>query len=194
MSQQPPGYPPGPPQQPPGYPPPPGMPPAGPPGQYGPPPGAPGAPGYGAPMGPPPPAKKSSKTCWIVAAVVGGLVLLIILAFVVLGAVIFNTVTAPADATNAYLADVKAGNASAAYDRLCQAQKSSMSPSEFSKILSDEEERTGKITAYNVYSVEISNGVATAQYSLTRERGSNNYTVTLLEEGGSWKLCTFSVR
>lgn len=203
MSNQPPGYPP--PGQPGGYPPPgqPQTPPSAQPQGY-PPPGQPQTPPYQfqqAGAQPPPggyqppvqPAKSSTgKTCGIIAAIVGGLVILGIIGVVVVGKVVVDAVTAPADQVNAYLADVKAGNASAAYERTCRSFKSKYSNSEFARILDSAEDAQGKVTSYNVFSTNVTGNTATVSYTLTREKASNTITVLLEKEGEDWKLCTFS--
>lgn len=204
MSNQPPGYPP--PGPPAGYPPPgqpPGYPPPGQPAGY-PPPGQPQAPPYqgqyaGSPPPPSgyqppvqPPKSSTGKTCGIIAAIVGGLVILGIIGVVLVGKVVVDTVTAPADQVNAYLADMKAGNASGAYERTCKSFKSKVSLSEFNRILESAEDAQGKVTSYSVFSTNVTGNTATVSYTLTREKASDTITVLLEKEGEDWKLCTFS--
>ncbi|RIK10150.1 MAG: hypothetical protein DCC49_04135 [Acidobacteria bacterium] len=139
------------------------------------------------------PAKSSTgKTCGIIAAIVGGLVILGIVAVVLVGKVIVDTVTAPADQVNAYLADMKSGNATAAYERTCRSFKSKYSYSEFARTLDAAEEAQGKVTSYNVFSSNVTGNTATVSYTLVREKASDTFTVLLEKEGEDWKLCSFS--
>lgn len=186
MSDQFPGYPP--PDQPVGFPPrgqsqmPPYQ------GQYtGPP---PSSGGYQFPVRP---AKNSTgKTCAIIAAIVGALAILGLIGVVVIGKLVIDSVTAPADQVNSYLADMKAGNATAAYERTCRSFKSKYSYSEFARTLESAEDSEGKVISYNVFSSNASGSTATVSYTLVREKASGTFTVTLEKEGEDWKLCTFS--
>lgn len=171
-------------QVPPSYPPP--QPP--PPQPYGAPP--PGPPSYVQPTQ----ASKGStgKTCAIIAGIVAILAILGVVAVVIVGKLVVDVVTAPADQTNAYLADLQSGNTTSAYSRLCSAFKAKHSLDDFEEAYDSAIQKNGSIRSYYVYSTNITNETATAEYFLEHREGSESYRVTLVKEGDKWLLCDFT--
>ncbi len=168
-------------------PPAPGVPPGA--GPWQPPPGPPGAPVPGWPGQPP---AKKSHTLRNVLVVVGAVVLLGIAAVVVAVVFFVKAVTGPADATNDYLAALKANKTSEAYSHLCRSLQDEIGSEEFVGIIRKERERNGPIVSYNVHSTEIVNGRGRTEYTLKRRRASSDIQAGLVKEDGEWKLCQFS--
>ena len=114
---------------------------------------------------------------------------------VAIGAVVVavGAFTKPADATNAYLRDVRAGQYAAAYSHLCTARRDERSLAAFRAQLQGAGPQN-QIDRFNVYySVVHGNGrTATTRYTLNRVLTRERWEVDLVKEGGQWRLCHFT--
>ncbi|MEV6601521.1 DUF4878 domain-containing protein [Actinoplanes sp. NPDC051346] len=99
--------------------------------------------------------------------------------------------TGPASqATDEFVADLKSGNADAAYGRLCASTRSKFSRETFVQGLSGQPQiRSHKIVGVNVSNL---NGrvSATVTAKLTLDTGFvDQHTFALVKEYGQWKMC-----
>lgn len=157
---------------------------AGPPGQY--------------PVPPPvsTPPKKQRWVWWLVAAVAAGWVLLIagIVALVIFFISFLSHNVGPArDATNEYFAAIKAHDWATAQDHLSASLRAAVKPADLQATWTRREQADGPIDRFTITntSVNTTNGRSTATVSGTlyyTGGASDPKTVTLVKEGGVWKL------
>lgn len=148
---------------------------------------------WGAPPAPPP-APRRNRTTRTVLIIVGAVLAVCCLGGVGGGFLLYRTVdgaTAPArSAAVAYLDDLRAGNYPAAYGRLCNEWRGSVSQEEFTRDRSAEP----KIKSYSVQGVNVSNSngevTATVTARITPETGAESTnTLALRKEDGDWRVC-----
>jgi F0F1-type ATP synthase membrane subunit c/vacuolar-type H+-ATPase subunit K len=106
------------------------------------------------------------------------------------GFLMYKTISAaseaPRAATHAFVADLAAGNTTAAYDKLCTRSRGRYSPSQFADAVAGQPRPTkAKITGFSV-----SGDTAEIQTTLTLADGaSRGQEFRLAKEGGAWKVC-----
>ena len=124
---------------------------------------------------------------------IGALVVLIGLA--VGGTVLaVNTLTKPADATNAYLRALQRQQFPVAYSHLCDARRRETSRATFVDEQRNRVQTDGAISEFNVYwSFVSSDNHATARYTIDRNLlNRQRLEVDLVRENGTWRLCHFT--
>jgi len=155
------------------------------------PPGAPPAWNAPAPPGPQGPPGKRRGWAWLWALIVG----LVVLTGVAIAAVVVavSAYTKPADATNAYLRDVRDGQYAAAYAHLCSATQNRTSLDEF-RAQQRSSTAGDQIDTFDVYYSVIhgSGNTATTRYTIQRFFTRERWEVDLVKENGDWRLCTFT--
>jgi len=141
--------------------------------------------------GPPP---KKSRTTRTVLIVVGIVLLLCCLGGGVAGFWAYNAAkdaTGPVqDVVAGYLDDSRAGNYPGAYARLCERERSDVTPEQFAQ----QEAALPKIDSYRITGVNVSthNGqtTGTVQVKVTRAGGSTQgYIYPLVKENDEWRVC-----
>jgi hypothetical protein len=158
------------------------------------PPGAPpawNAPAPPGPSGPPGPPGKRRGWAWLWALIVG---LVVLTGVAVAGVVVaVSAYTKPADATNAYLRDVRDGQYAAAYAHLCSTTQSQTSLDEF-RSQQQSNSAGDQIDTFDVYYSVIhgSGNTATTRYTIQRFFTRERWEVDLVKESGDWRPCTFT--
>lgn len=163
-----------------------------PPGYY-----PPGPQGY-YPVPPPAytPPKKRRWVWWLVAAVAAGWVLLIVglvFLFIFLFSSISRNIGPARDATNEYFAAIKAHDWVTAQDHLSASLRATVKPADLQATWTRREQADGPIDRFTITntSVNNTNGRSTATVAGTlyyTSGASDPKTVTLVKEGGAWKL------
>lgn len=152
------------------------------------------------PPGPPPPTPSAAgpgrgrRTIVIVVAVLLAVVLLCCVGAVGGGFWLYRTVSAatePArDATTAHFDALSTGDYPAAYQRLCQDRRDTLSETEYVR----QESAAGQIAGYDIVGVNVSttNGrtSGTVTVEVTYDSGAQRQEiVTLVQENGEWRVC-----
>lgn len=135
---------------------------------------------------PPPAAKRKLTWLWIL---LGALALLVALAGVLIF-VLVRAVVGPVNATNDFLADVKAQHFDAAYGALCKDVKQSTTAAQFATQQRGINRTAGPIRSYDINSSNVTNGRAVTKGTLERARKTFQLQVTLRKEDGDWKVCS----
>jgi hypothetical protein len=150
-------------------------------------------PGYPPAYQPPAPLKKSNTTRTVL--IIVGVVALVCCAGLAIGGFfLFNTAKnaiGPArDQANAFVQDLEADNARAAYDKLCTSTRARYSQQDLIRAMASEPRIVShKVTGFNI---STNNGETTADITmeLTDDSGaSGKHTFHLVKEDGDWFVC-----
>jgi len=106
--------------------------------------------------------------------------------FVFLVVEVVVEVARPIDATNEYLADVKAGRYREAYGRTCRYRPSF---EQFVAALQRADDRLGPLVAYDITGVDDTERGTFTKGTWTRGGHKNRVAFEVREEGGEWKVC-----
>ena len=159
------------------------------PGYAPPPPGMPVTPGFPAP----PQQQKKRNPLLLILGIVGGIVLLGIIGCVVLFAFVFNAVSGPTNALNAYCNGIKSSDYQSAYNQLSSSTRNNASLYDFTEF-AQENGGSGHVSSCNVSSVSIDNGVGKGVIDYSYKDGSSkSISYTLTSESDGWKLTNVNV-
>lgn len=134
------------------------------------------------------PTPKKRKLTWLW-VLLGALALLAALAGVLI-VLLIRAVVGPVDATNDFLADVKAQRYQTAYDGLCKDAKQSATSTRFAANQRRLNGTEGPIRSYDITSSNVTNGRAVTRGTLERTKKTFRLQVTLRKEDGDWKVCS----
>lgn len=111
---------------------------------------------------------------------------------VLFGIEAFELYREPIDATNDYLADVRAGRYAEAYSQLCTVTRLSLSEDDYVARQQADERDLGPITSYDIYESELdSDGGAVTGGEVVRGGRVYDEEFRLREEGGRWRMCSW---
>jgi len=99
----------------------------------------------------------------------------------------------PVDATNEYLADLRAGRYEEAYGSLCTVTRLALSESDFVAQQQTDEQELGRITSYDITTSDVEgDGAATTRGEVVRGGRTFDYRFDLREEQDRWRMCSWS--
>jgi hypothetical protein len=111
---------------------------------------------------------------------------------VLFGVEVFELYREPIDATNDYLADVRAGRYEEAYAGLCIQTRLSLSEADYVAGQQADERELGPITSYRIFESNLdSDGDARTSGEVVRGGRSYDEEFVVREEGGRWRVCGF---
>lgn len=102
---------------------------------------------------------------------------------------VVGQVARPIDATNEYLADIKAGRYREAYDRSCT-YGPVPSREQFMTTLRAYDTRFGPLTSYDISGIDSEDRFTYTTGTWTRGGQEWSVSFRLREEGGDWKVCS----
>jgi hypothetical protein len=138
-------------------------------------------------MAPPPPKKGKGPFFWIATGCCGCMLLVIALVAVIGGAAFHMTADAVA-AVRGQLADLKAGNTDAAYERFTEDYKARVSREEFEVLVSRHAALRDNADS-TFWKRSIENDKGTISGVLTSTSGAHEtVSYRLAKEGGAWKI------
>jgi flagellar basal body-associated protein FliL len=130
--------------------------------------------------------RRRARTVLLVVAV------LVVLAVAGAGVFFMTTRKPPLDAANAYFGDLAAGDFAAAYDRLCDESKAAVAEDRYVGSLERSLAGIFAVEAYsaNPFTVDVNGSRAAVDFEVTYvEAGTDDVTLDLRREGGSWRPC-----
>jgi hypothetical protein len=142
------------------------------------------------PYGAPPARPRRKVWPWVL----GGVALLFVLVGVA-GAIIIPKVidsfSAPVDAANEYLHDVKLGGTATSYANLCSGLRSRFTYQEYRDELAAEADRFGQLQSYNANGStrEFDEPSAIVRITVTTSTATTRIEVLMVEENGHWRWC-----
>ena len=130
--------------------------------------------------------RRRARTVLLVVAV------LVVLAVAGAGVFFMTTRKPPLDAANAYFGDLAAGDFAGAYDRLCDESKAAVAEDRYVGSLERSLAGIFAVEAYsaNPFTVDVNGSRAAVDFEVTYvEAGTDDVTLDLRREGGSWRPC-----
>lgn len=145
-------------------------------------------------IGQPPPAAQKSNTVRLVLIIVGAVALVCCVGLAAGGFWLFsvakNTVGPARDQAVAFVQDLEAQNATAAYDRLCASTRAKFSRPDLIRVMAAHSRiAEHKVTGFNVSGGDGETS-ADIMMQLTDDTGTTvKHTFHMVKQGGTWYVC-----